>query len=215
VGVRLHAANLHCVDLEAPGYEYAGAELPAPDRLRCFIDRLLGPGYFGWVFAGVDGVRAGLARRPEGRGAFKPREATGGVVAPAAVSRAWLVGDAAGMVSPVTAGGIHTALQHGLAAGYAVVDFLDGRAEDPCSWFVQRYPGFRLKGLLRFLCDHFRSDLAFDRLLATRPIRCAASIVYFHQRGVLGAAERRRLGGLASRALGGAGPRSPFRCGGM
>jgi flavin-dependent dehydrogenase len=108
----------------------------------------------------------------------------GGVVRPVAVPRALLVGDAAGMVSPVTAGGIHTALKHGLAAGNAVADFLYGRAGDPSDWFVQSYPKFRVKRLLRLLFDHFQSDLAFNWLLSTRPMRSAASIVYFHHKGV-------------------------------
>lgn len=199
-------------------YEYAGAKLAVPDKLHCFIDRRLAPGYIGWVFAGVDAVQAGLARRPDRRGTFKPREAMaaflakiapvidlrghkptgmraglipcGGVVAPVAASRALLVGDAAGMVSPLTAGGIHTALQHGLAAGYAVADFLHGRAEDPCGWFVQSYPKFRLKRFLRFLFDHGQSDLAFNALLATRSMRTAAGIVYFHHKSVFGPADR-------------------------
>jgi len=115
----------------------------------------------------------------------------GGVVAPVAVSRALLVGDAAGMVSPVTAGGIHTALKHGLAAGNAVADFLQGRAEDPSGWFVRSYPTFRTKRLLRFLFDRFQSDLAFNLLLATSPMRWAASIVYFHHKGVFDPAERK------------------------
>lgn len=199
-------------------YEYAGAALAAPQKLHCFVDRHLAPGYIGWVFAGVDGVQAGLARRPQRRGTFKPRETMtaflakiapvielrgckptgmraglipcGGVVAPVAASRALLVGDAAGMVSPVTAGGIHAALQHGLAAGYAVADFLQGRAEDPCGWFVQSYPKFRVKRLLRILFDHFQSDLAFNLLLASWPMRSAAGIVYFHHKGVFSPAER-------------------------
>lgn len=199
-------------------YEYADAALAVPDKLHCFVDRRLARGYIGWVLAGVDGVQAGLARRLDGRGAFKPAEAIdaflakiapaidlrgvtptgvraglipcGGVVAPVAVSRALLVGDAAGMVSPVTAGGIHTALKHGLAAGNAVADFLHGRAEDPSGWFVRSYPKFRVKRLLRFLFDRFQSDLAFNLLLATRPMRAAASIVYFHQKCVFNPAER-------------------------
>jgi len=199
-------------------YEYAGAQLAVPDKLHCFVDRRIAPGYIGWVFAGVDSVQAGVARRPEGRGAFKPREAMaaflakiapaidlrgrkptgtraglipcGGVVAPAATSRALLVGDAAGMVSPVTAGGIHTALQHGLAAGYAVADFLQGRAADPSGWFVRSYPKFRLKRVLRFLFDRFQSDVAFNALLATRPMRLAAGIVYFHHKGAFARARR-------------------------
>lgn len=199
-------------------YEYAGAPLAVPDKLHCFIDRRIARGYIGWVLAGVDGVQAGLAQRLGGRSAFNPDEAMeaflakiapvielrwltptgvraglipcGGVVAPVAASRALLVGDAAGIVSPVTAGGIHTALKHGLAAGNAVADFLHGRADDPSGWFVRSYPKFRVKRLLRFLFDHFQSDLAFNWLLATWPVRSAASVVYFHHKGVFDPAER-------------------------
>ncbi|HEV2271157.1 MAG TPA: NAD(P)/FAD-dependent oxidoreductase [Steroidobacteraceae bacterium] len=193
-------------------YEYASTTLAVPDKLHCFIDRRLAAGYIGWVLAGVECVQAGLARRLDRPGALKPNEAMdaflakiapvielrdfapcsvragiipcSGVVTPVAVSRALLVGDAAGIVSPVTAGGIHTALKHGLAAGNAVADFLRGRAEDPSGWFVRSYPKFRAKRLLRFLFDHFQSDLAFNCLLATWPIRVAASVVYFHHKGV-------------------------------
>ncbi|WP_145281656.1 NAD(P)/FAD-dependent oxidoreductase [Pirellulimonas nuda] len=108
----------------------------------------------------------------------------GGVVRPVATERALLVGDAAGMVSPVTAGGIHTALKHGLAAGHAIADFLTGKREDPSRWFVDSYPKFRSKRLLRWLFDHFQSDTAFNLLLATAPMRAAASRVYFHRKGV-------------------------------
>ena len=199
-------------------YEYAGATLATADKLHCFVSRRLAPGYIGWVFAGVNGVQAGLARRLNGSGVFKPNDAMdafltkiapvidlraftptgvraglipcGGVVTPVAMSRALLVGDAAGIVSPVTAGGIHTALKHGLAAGNAVAEFLNGQASDPSGWFVRSYPRFRIKRLLRFLFDHFQSDLAFNWLLATRPMRSAASIVYFHHKGVFDPTER-------------------------
>ncbi|MGH7469657.1 MAG: NAD(P)/FAD-dependent oxidoreductase [Longimicrobiales bacterium] len=53
------------------------------------------------------------------------------MVSPVAARRVMLVPDAAGIVSPVTAGGVHTALKHGLAAGHAVADFLSGKCEDP------------------------------------------------------------------------------------
>jgi digeranylgeranylglycerophospholipid reductase len=108
----------------------------------------------------------------------------GGIVQPVAAKRVLLVGDAAGMVSPVTAGGIHTALKHGLAAGHAIADYLNGKSEDPSGWFVRSYPRFRLKRLLRFLFDHFQSDLLFNLLLSTKPMRMAAGIIYFHHKGV-------------------------------
>jgi len=200
-------------------YEFAGASIAEADKLHCFIDRRLAPGYIAWVLAGVGVVQAGLARRadtaePTG---WRPDDAMaalldkiapvidlrgtrpssvraglipcGGVVQPVAASRVLLVGDAAGMVSPVTAGGIHTALKHGLAAGNAVADFLRGKAEDPAGQFVRSYPSFRLKRLLRWGFDRFQTDFAFNWLLATRPMRAAAGIIYFHHKGVFDPAE--------------------------
>ena len=192
-------------------HEYDGAEIAEPDKLHCFIDRRLAPGYIGWVVAGVGVVQVGLARRIRGDQSMvsaamlaflekiaslfdfrrmKPASVRagmipcGGLVHPVAANRVLLVGDAAGMVSPVTAGGIHTALKHGLAAGHAISDFLNGKNEDPSGWFVRSYPQFRMKRVLRFLFDHFQSDLLFNLLLGTKPMRMAAGIVYFHHKGV-------------------------------
>jgi flavin-dependent dehydrogenase len=198
-------------------HEYAGVEIAQPNRLHCFIDRRLAPGYIGWIVAGVGVVQVGVAGRVQsGRltateaiapfldkitsvadfRASKPLSIRagmipcGGVVQPVATRRAMLVGDAAGMVSPVTAGGIHTALKHGLAAGHAIADFLNGKNGDPHEAFVRSYPRFRTKRVLRFLFDHFQSDLAFNLLLGTTAMRTAASIVYFHHKGAF---DRRRL----------------------
>lgn len=192
-------------------YEYSDVEIEHPDRLHCFLDRQLAPGYIAWLVAGVGMLQVGLARRAHGdQTAVKaamtgllekiapvhdlrkvtPRAVRagmipcGGVVRPVASDRALLVGDAAGMVSPVTAGGIHTALKHGLAAGHAITDFLNGKCEDPSGWFVNSYPKFRKKRLLRKLYDTFQSDLLLNLMLGTRPMRTAASIVYFHRKGV-------------------------------
>ena len=192
-------------------HEYCGIELADSNRLHCFIDRRLAPGYIGWIVAGVGAIQVGLAGRVQS-GRLTATEAMtpfldkisriidftnakpvsiragmipcGGVVHPVAVRRAMLVGDAAGMVSPVTAGGIHTALKHGLAAGHAIADFLNGKSSDPSEEFVRSYPRFRSKRLLRFLFDHFQSDAAFNLMLGTRPMRSAASVVYFHRKGV-------------------------------
>jgi len=108
----------------------------------------------------------------------------GGVVSPVAAKRLLLVGDAAGLVSPVTAGGIHTAPKHGLAAGHAIADYLNGKNEDPSGWFVRSYPRFKIKRVLRFLFDHFQSDTLFNLLLSTKPMRMAAGVVYFHHKDV-------------------------------
>lgn len=192
-------------------HEYVGIDIEHPDKLHCFIDRKLAPGYIAWMVAGVGMLQVGLARRSRGdQGAIKTamrgllekikpvidlsnvepaavragRIPCGGVVSPVASERVLLVGDSAGMVSPVTAGGIHTALKHGMAAGHAIQDFLHGKAEDPSGWFVSSYPKFRSKRVLRKLFDTFQSDMLFNLMLGTAPMRKAASIVYFHRKGV-------------------------------
>jgi digeranylgeranylglycerophospholipid reductase len=193
-------------------HEYAGPPITEADKLHCFMDRRLAPGYIAWVVPGVHVTQVGLARRV-GRGRqasiesvmsalldkisplfdFRDREPVavragkipcGGLVHPVAAEKVLLIGDAAGMVSPVTAGGIHTALKHGHAAGEAVAEFLAGRRPDPCTWFVRSYPRFRTKRLLRFAFDYFQSDTLFNLLLNTRPMRTAAGIVYFNHKGV-------------------------------
>lgn len=197
--------------LQGLEHEYADWKLELPDRLHCFIDRRIAPGYLAWVLSGVGMVQVGFARRHNQRQMttaqamnqllekiapifdFRGHEPTavrsglipcGGVVKPTAANRVMLVGDAAGMVSPLTAGGIHTALKHGLAAGHAVADFLNGKGEDPCQGFTKSYPSFRTKRWLRFLFDHFQSDVMFNLLIGTRMMRNAASVIYFHRKGV-------------------------------
>jgi flavin-dependent dehydrogenase len=190
-------------------HEYEGVDFDASDRLHCFIDKRLAPGYIGWIVAGVGVTQVGLARR-FGRGSaaeaksamaaflekvapvadFRDRAPKnvraglipcGGLVSPLAAPRALLVGDAAGMVSPVTAGGIHTALRHGRAAGVAIADFLDGRKDDPARWLPDSYPRFRLKRSLRWTYDNFQNDAAFNLLLRSAAMRAAASVVFFHK----------------------------------
>lgn len=197
-------------------HEYGRARLDA-NLLHCFIDRKLAPGYIGWAVAGVGIQQIGLARRMSPSG-VPPKQAwmasftakiaphvdvgdaaplatragmipCGGVLKRVSDARVMLVGDAAGMVSPVTAGGIHTALEHGDAVGGAVAAFLqsgapdDGDPADPVRGLVRHYPKFRIKRTLRWLFDHFQADWIFNLALDTEPMRQAARMVYFHRRG--------------------------------
>ena len=202
-------------------HEYAGAAIADAHLMHCFIDRDIAPGYIAWVISGVGAIQVGLARRVRDEGtsarsamaAFLDKIAPifdfrgmrpasvraglipcGGVVRPEATERALLIGDAAGMVSPLTAGGIHTALRHGTAAGRAIADYLWDRKPDPRFWFIDSYPRFRVKRLLRFAFDHLQSDALFNLLLGTPPMRAAASIVYFHRKGVFDASAREASG---------------------
>jgi len=186
-------------------HEYRDGDLPEPDALHCFIDAKLAPGYIGWALQGVGSMQVGLARRHPGGtdiSAFGDKVRTvlplpdgeptgvraglipcGGTLKRVANPGVLLVGDAAGLVSPVTAGGIHTAVQHGEAAGVAIANYLGGRGEEPAQWFPQTYPRFRLKRLLRWGYDRFQADWLFNLMLNSWPMRRAAQLVYFHRRG--------------------------------
>jgi flavin-dependent dehydrogenase len=99
--------------------------------------------------------------------------------------RAILVGDAAGIVSPVTAGGIHSAWEHGWSVGRAIAasvrdDETDGRTPERVA--IEAAPRFRTKRALRWAYDRLQFDWPFDLLLHSPPLRWAAEQVYFHKR---------------------------------
>ena len=192
--------------------ELTGVALPEPERLHCFLDRRLARGYIGWAFDGVGVTQIGLAARQRRAGetadldAFLEKLAqvfdfssmkivarraglipVGGPVDPIAGDRVLLVGDAAGLVSPLTAGGIHTALESGRAAALAIAAALahDSGAALAATISV---PQFRSKRLLRKAFDWFQSDFLFDLLLSTGILAVVARLVYFHRRGLLSSA---------------------------
>lgn len=182
--------------------------IDAPDLLHCFVDRKLARGYIAWAARGPRVTQIGVASRmPHSRAAgewmaalmekIKPAiDMTdlapsnvragmipcGGLVSPAARPRVLLVGDAAGMVSPVTAGGIHNAVKHGTGAGDAIADHLSGATDDPASWFTKAYPRYGMKLLARRMFDIFQSDAAFSLLLHSPAMRHAAAQIYFHRK---------------------------------
>ncbi len=183
------------------------------DRLHCFVDRRLAPGYIGWLFAGVGIVQAGLAVRRHGPAppvpdldAFLARAApllgahpgrvvarraglipVGGPLKPRAGNRVLLVGDAAGLVSPLTAGGIHTALDSGLRAGAAIAAAQSHDDDGPLRVDIPA-PSFRLKRMLRLAFDRLQSDALTNTLIGNRGFARLARLVFFHRRGVLSAA---------------------------
>ena len=185
--------------------EYEGIGGIDPDRLHCFLDSELAPGYIGWVVPGVNGMaQVGLAarwpHRPDRlaferklrplfdwsrarRIAFRGgRIPVGGRVAKLSTDRVLLVGDAAGIVSPLTAGGIHTAFESGWRAAHAVADYLDAGGPDPARVAAVAYPRFGWKRALRMLADLPLPNFFFDTMLGTAALRLVASSIYFHRR---------------------------------
>ncbi|WP_454763915.1 NAD(P)/FAD-dependent oxidoreductase [Cupriavidus campinensis] len=192
-------------------YEFPGLTLPGPDALHCFVSKRLAPGYIGWVARNPTGVQAGLALRhapgrtctPDIDGFLQrvrhllqiPDDAApgatraglipcGGPVARIARPGVMLTGDAAGVVSPVTAGGIYSAWRHGEAIGQAMAGHLLHGGVAPERVALESAPRFLTKRALRWLFDRLQFDWPFEVLLHTPPLRLAAERVYFHRRGV-------------------------------
>nr|WP_211373159.1 NAD(P)/FAD-dependent oxidoreductase [Pseudoxanthomonas broegbernensis] len=192
-------------------HEYAGLRLPESDALHCFLSRRYAPGYIGWVAQNPTGVQAGLALRHDPArsrlpdiGGFLERIGVrvglphdrrpdavraglipcGGPVRPLSRPGAMLTGDAAGIVSPVTAGGIHSAWAHGWAIGAAAAAHSRGTGPSPEDVARDAAPRFRSKRMLRWAFDRLQMDWPFDLLLHSAPLRWAAEQVYFHRRGV-------------------------------
>ena len=95
-----------------------------------------------------------------------------------------LIGDAAGMVSPLTAGGIYTALKFGRRAAEAIADRMAGAAPHPARILPGEYPRFRVKSLLRRALDFGPPNWMFNLAIGTRPMRSLAKLVYFHTKGL-------------------------------
>lgn len=190
-------------------YEYAGLHLHEPDALHCFISKHYAPGYIGWAAQGPCGAQFGLAFRHDAqrRGApdingllarvgprlgiapGTPPTATraglipcGGAVKRMTAPGVILTGDAAGIVSPVTAGGIHSAWRHGEAVGNAIARHLVDGGPPPERIAETMAPRFRGKKLLRMAFDRLQADWPIDLLLHSSPLRWAAERVYFSRR---------------------------------
>ena len=190
----------------------AGAEIECepipkidPRFLHCFADSELAPGYIGWIVPGCGVTQIGIAarrsRKPDlallvervrqrfgikrihvtaRRSGLIP---TGGPVTPLGRGRAMLIGDAAGLVSPLTGGGIHTALSFGRRAAQIVSDYLCDRGVHPALAFAREIPRYRLKRVLRTGMDLAPSNILINASLMTAPVRALAQRIYFHRRG--------------------------------
>ena len=183
--------------------------------LHCFADSRIAPGYIAWVVPGVDGLQIGVAatkpRKPDLGGLLKRLKAfcdvreiksrerrsglipAGGTLSNLGSRHTMLVGDAAGMVSPVTGGGIHTALNFGRRAAQLVSDHLDDRGPHPVAALKREAPRYTAKRWMRRALDLAPSNLLIDALLMTPPARAMAQRLYFHTRAAPGVAFEDRL----------------------
>ena len=182
--------------------------VPAISRepvLHCFLDPELAPGYIGWVandgeeaHIGVAGYRDGwdpaaalqklratlpfrAGKAIERRGGWIP---VNGVLRNIACPRGLLVGDAAGAVSPLTAGGLDGALRLSSLAADVIAAYLDHGdarvlAEYSGSRYRARFMARRwMRRAIRVLAVPPLMEAAFT-LLRTPPLRALAEHVFF------------------------------------
>lgn len=195
--------------------EHEGVRGVDPGRLHCFLDSRLAPGYIGWVVPGAGVTQVGLACRqgekPEldplmeriksvfdfSRARVVERRSgpipVGGVVQPFWRDRVLLVGDAAGLVSPLTAGGIHPAFRYGKRAAELIADHLLDGGPAPGPVLAREYPRYRCKTWLRRGFDRDPPDWLYDWTLGLAPMRAFAQLVYFHRKGLKSGAAWRDL----------------------
>jgi digeranylgeranylglycerophospholipid reductase len=176
--------------------------------LHCFADSKIAPGYIAWMVPGVGATQIGLAAsrpaRPDLAGLLRRLKdfydlrdirivsrrsgliPSGGVVRGLGNARVLLVGDAAGMVSPVTGGGIHTALHFGRRAAVMVCDYLGDRGPHPVRAMAAEAPRYRAKRMMRRLLDLAPPNGLINAAMMTAPMRQLAQRLYFHSRGESG-----------------------------
>jgi flavin-dependent dehydrogenase len=170
--------------------------------LHCHLDPRIAPGYIAWVaddgheaHVGVAGYRErfdpakaldsfrksiGAGRAIERRGGLIP---VGGMLRRIANKRGLLVGDAAGAVSPLTAGGLDGALRLSSFASDVITAHLSGDAKA-----LRQYSGdrFRVRFVARRwmrramrLVEHPLTMELGCALLRTPPLRALATHVFF------------------------------------
>ncbi|MER6508372.1 NAD(P)/FAD-dependent oxidoreductase [Nonomuraea sp. NPDC001636] len=183
-----------------------GSGVPA---FHCVLDPRVAPGYLGWVVddgrhahVGVAGepgaMRAGVRHLLDAFAADAPGRAApagpverragpipvGGVLRRLACPDGLLVGDAAGAVSPLTAGGLDPCLRMSEPAAAVIADYLRTGDRE----VLKRYDGaalrarFRGRLSLRRLLAGIRSPVAAEAavtVLRTRPGRALAARILF------------------------------------
>ena len=176
-----------------------------PARLHVILDSVTAPGYVAWAAANPKGAQMGLAvsqgRKPGiepflaeaearfGLSASDGAEWRAGLIPCGGLVRPWekgvvaLVGDAAGMVSPLTAGGIRTALVYGEALGRAAGEWFAKGGPPPRYVMAGALPRFGVRHVLRGAMDAPPPNWALQLLVTSAPAADFAKRMFFTRRG--------------------------------
>lgn len=167
---------------------FTGAVIEGPPRLLCFLDPELAPGYIAWIAHDGEETHLGVggyperfnpasalakfqasvanivdlqnAKQIERRGGYIP---VGGVLRNIANTHGLLIGDAAGAVSPLTAGGLDPCMRLSAFAAQVVGEYLS--SENP--EILNAYSGtlFRSRFASRLWARRVASTLCQRQLL--------------------------------------------------
>lgn len=173
------------------GYEEVYKVVPSErePRLHCFLDAKLAPGYLAWVADDGEEIHIGVGGYPS---VFNPREAlklfkkkiignlldldgaelaetrggripVGGVLNRIASTHGLLIGDAAGAVSPLTAGGLDPCLRLSAIASEVIAESL----QKTDSEILLKYSGelFRARFVSRLWMRRIIANLTNQKLL--------------------------------------------------
>ncbi len=167
---------------------FSSAVLDGPPRLLCFLDPKLAPGYIAWIAHDGEETHLGVggypslfdpvpaleefrsrvtgiidlrnAKQIETRAGFIP---VGGVLRNIANSTGLLIGDAAGAVSPLTAGGLDPCMRLSAFAASVITEYLSSGDVE----VLQAYSGelFRSRFASRLWARRIASNLRQPQLL--------------------------------------------------
>ncbi|MGO9485243.1 MAG: NAD(P)/FAD-dependent oxidoreductase, partial [Rhodomicrobium sp.] len=173
--------------------------------LHCFLDSRIAPGHIAWVVPGPSAFHAGLAAAPGRRphlkaflkksepifgfaaanaiGRTRGRIPCGGLVKPWAIPGVTLIGDAAGMASPVTGGGLRYALRFGRRSAQLVADHLLHFGPPPEIALARELPDFAPDHAMRFGLNLAPPNSLLSAAFSTPAIRWIAQHIYFRSRG--------------------------------
>ena len=196
------------------GYEevFEGVPLKGDARLHCFLDADLAPGYLAWITNDGEESHLGVGGYPSG---FNPREAlkifkkeiaskfvnlknaekietrggripVGGVLKRIGNEHGMLIGDAAGAVSPLTAGGLDPCMRLSMFAAEIVAERLKTGSPEVLLNYTGRM--FRAKFASRILMRRLLKVSSYQSLLelgfkflSSRPGRRVAEKIFFRR----------------------------------
>ena len=170
---------------------------PSEPSLQCYIDPRLAPGYIAWVVDDGEESHVGVAgygdryRPNDALDAFKrelgitmkPAERRGGLIPVNGILRnignacGLLVGDAAGAVSPLTAGGLDAAMRLSAFAADCIAS--GAHSEYSGARFRARFAARRFMRHVMHAIDHPLVAEATCALLRTPPLRAVAEYGFF------------------------------------